>query len=246
MMNSTFDALLDLPLEDMKSAWLEAWYLSSIVIVITIVLELLSLETVKACYAKDKALYKQAIVANLLNHYVYGPPIYAFSVIACITEYEDPHNYWRIAQQTALMLFIHAVCYYHVHKTFHSSPDYYKYHKFHHRFNTYVTPISANAVGVVEYIFAYIFPCSVAGLIVRPDATTTKAAIAIISLFNLLIHTPFIEDWSQRYVPEWLVSTHDHYEHHRKLNVHYAAPTFNLDYMVEKMNALGGGKENPR
>ena len=52
------------------------------------------------------------------------------------------------------------------------------------------------------------------------------------SFTNLLIHTPWLEEASAKYLPPWLVSTAGHIEHHRKLSMNYAAPTLNVDHWV--------------
>merc|ERR1712046_204679 len=51
-----------------------------------------------------------------------------------------------------------------------------------------------------------------------------------ISLTNILIHTPILHDFSDKYCPDWIVSTCSHGEHHRVLHGHYAAPTLNVDF----------------
>lgn len=237
------NALFGFALDDIKKEFLVGLEMTCVTIGVTLVLELLSLETAKACYAKDKQLYLQGVAINFVNHFIYGIPVYIVSALVCIRKYDDSHSYGVIAFQTLAVLLIQSISYYEVHKTFHSTPGFYKYHKFHHRFNTHVSPISANAVGFVEYVFAYILPFAVAGFIVRPYADATRLSIYIVSMFNLVIHTPVIEAWSERNMPDWWVSTHDHMEHHRKLNVHYAAPTVNLDWAVEKLNASGKGHE---
>jgi len=58
--------------------------------------------------------------------------------------------------------------------------------------------------------------------------------VCIVSLNNLLIHTPSLEDLSQSMVPWFAVSTTDHLEHHRRLTKNYAAPTLNIDAMLRK------------
>ena len=235
--------LFEISSDDIKKEFLLGLEMACVTIAVTLVLELFSLATAKACYAKDKHLYLQGVAMNFVNHFLYGIPVYIVSALVCIRKYDDAYSNRIAVLQILANLSIHSICYYEVHKTFHSCPGYYKYHKFHHRFNTHVTPVSANAVGIGEYIFAYILPFAVAGLIVRPYANATRISIYIISMFNLILHTPTIEAWSERNMPQWWVSTHDHMEHHRKLNVHYAAPTLNLDWAVEALSAVGNEHE---
>lgn len=231
--------------DDVQREFLVGLEIAIVTVAATAVLELFSWETAKAAYAKDKKLYLQGVAVNFVNHFVYGIPIYMISALFFIRKYDEAHNYGLVAAQVVAALLIHSIFYYHVHKTFHSCPGYYRYHKFHHRFNTHVTPISANAVGFVEYIFAYIIPFSVAGAVVRPYADGTRISIYLVSTANIFIHTPVIEAWSERNIPSFWVGVHDHMEHHRKLNIHYAAPTVNLDWAVEKIRAIGAkSKDN--
>ena len=58
-----------------------------------------------------------------------------------------------------------------------------------------------------------------------------QGSIAIVSLTNLLIHTPGLERVSA-HVPWWAVSTADHIEHHRKLTKFYGAPTLSVDRLL--------------
>ena len=217
---------------NVETAFLHGLEVSTVTLAVTVLLEFLSRETALALYKKDRELYLQAVALNFLNHWAYGIPVYMVSELFFIRRNEESYSSTLLAFQVIGVLLIHSVCYYHAHKTFHSSPGYYKYHKFHHRFNTYVSPVTANAVGFVEYLFAYILPFAVAGAVVRPYYQSIRVAIYIVSMTNLSIHTPKIEAWSEKHIPAFWVSTHDHLEHHRKLCVHYAAPTFNLDWAV--------------
>ena len=56
-----------------------------------------------------------------------------------------------------------------------------------------------------------------------------------VTLTNLLIHTPWFELLAEKHVPTWLVSTADHFAHHRTLKMNYAAPTFNVDTLVRSI-----------
>lgn len=231
-----FDNLFDAT--DVHNAFWTGAELATVTLVVTIVLELLSIETAKAAYHKDKRLYLTAVGLNFWNHYVYGIPVYMTTALLFLKKNSPQVSFWLIGVQVACILVVHSLCYYEAHRTFHSCPGYYKYHKFHHRFNTFVPPMSANAVGLVEYLVAYVLPFAVACGVVRPYEISIRLGIYIVSMTNLSIHTPKIEAWSERNMPAWLVSTHDHLEHHRKLNVHYAAPTVNIDWIVAKLSTF--------
>ncbi len=208
---------------------LSFWTLS-----ITVVLEVWSLDTVKKVLQQKGAgpkLYAAAIFANLRNHFVFGVPIYVIAV----ENFCRPEQSLGIGDEiacVATILFVQSFCFYIAHRLFHTYPSLYRHHRFHHRFNVHVPPMAANAVSPVEYVFAYIVPFVVAMPFCKPDTTAFRISVAIVSLTNILIHTPKLAELSEKIVPEWLVTTEDHLEHHRKLNTKYAAPTFNIDYLV--------------
>lgn len=208
---------------------------TTVTLVATVLLELVSIDTAIACYKKDKNLYLTALYLNFKNHYLLGIPVYVAAATLFLRKETGPVHPLVIAAQVLGVLLVHSLCYYQAHKTFHSCPGYYKYHRFHHRFNTHVPPVAANAVGLVEYTFAYVLPFAVAAAAVSPYERSMRIAIYTVSMTNLSIHTPKIEAWSERNLPAWIVTTHDHLEHHRKLNIHYAAPTVNIDWAAEKM-----------
>lgn len=136
--------------------------------------------------------------------------------------------------QVIFMIFFHSIQYYMIHKLFHESTTLYQlFHRFHHRFHTYIPPSSANAVTIGEYMIAYILPF-VPPLLLAPiiSSKAMKYSAGIISLMNLFVHCPQIENWSKQYIPSFFVSTENHLNHHRKLNCHYASPTFNIDYIM--------------
>jgi sterol desaturase/sphingolipid hydroxylase (fatty acid hydroxylase superfamily) len=202
--------------------------------VITVALELWSLDTVKKLLKQNGAgthLYAAAISTNLRNHFIFGWPIYTFAATLFCHKDEELNIYDRVVSVSTI-LFGHSLIFYVVHRAFHTHPKLYRHHRFHHRFNVNVTPMAASAVSPVEYIFAYIIPFTVSLPFVKPDTLSIRLSVAIVSLTNILIHTPKLSEVSSGYIPEWLVSTEDHLEHHRKLNTKYAAPTLNIDYFV--------------
>ena len=82
--------------------------------------------------------------------------------------------------------------YHYAHSQMHR-PQMYWAHKFHHAFAKHVTPSSANAVSVVEYAYAYMLPFVVGCAVCAPDERALLTAVAVISVNNLLIHTPALE-----------------------------------------------------
>lgn len=202
---------------------------------LTILLEIWSIETVKRVMEQKGAgprLYVTAVFSNLRNHIFFGAPIYVLATeMFCRRTAESLGIRARIVC-IATILLVQSLCFYAIHRLFHTYPSLYMHHKFHHRFNVHVTPIAANAVSPVEYIFAYILPFVVAMPFVEADSLSIRFSVSIVSFTNILIHTPKLEELWDKMLPEWIVSTHDHLEHHRKLNMKYAAPTFNIDYFV--------------
>jgi len=60
-----------------------------------------------------------------------------------------------------------------------------------------------------------------------------QIATAMLSLCNLLVHTPPIEEFVPFQAPSWWVSTSNHQDHHRKsMKSHYSSPTFNIETLL--------------
>ena len=51
-------------------------------------------------------------------------------------------------------------------------------HRFHHRWNKYVVPVTANAVSLAEYVIAYMLPF-IAGAALVADVTLDDAAATL-------------------------------------------------------------------
>ena len=93
--------------------------------------------------------------------------------------------------------------------------------------------VAASAVTQTEYLFAYLIPFIVAGVILHPMPHGSIAYSGlIIGHINNLIHTPWMEEVSEKLVPWFGVSTANHFHHHRHLNTHYAAPTISVDRLL--------------
>jgi sterol desaturase/sphingolipid hydroxylase (fatty acid hydroxylase superfamily) len=197
---------------------------------LTAVLELMSFDAVRAVCRKDAGarLYAQGVLMNIVNNGIMGPPLYELVSSRWMSApFSAPG---RLGMVSAILL-AHAIGYYCAHRWMHTRRMYWA-HRFHHRFNTIVVPVTANAVSLAEYAIAYMAPFVVGGALLRPDRFSMFVAVGIISLNNLLIHTPKLHDLSERLVPWWGVSTSDHIEHHRRLTTHYAAPTISIDKLL--------------
>ena len=147
---------------------------------------------------KGKRLYRACITANLVNNLLIGPPTYALA-----TNFFVSHRGYSAARSTASALGLivaHALGYHYAHRQMHE-PSMYWAHKFHHAFAKHVTPSSANAVSVVEYVYAYMLPFVAGCAVCAPDERALLAAVAVVSVNNLLIHTPRLEVINQRFNP---------------------------------------------
>lgn len=215
-------------------------YIMTALMIFTALLELLSFQTARALYQKNAPLYLKAWVFNFVNHFGLAIPLYTFfQVWSTQALPKDDHEVtkllkviWQVVQITSL----HSVIFYQVHKTFHQHPQLYRWHKFHHQFNTHVPPVSATAVSCVEYIIAYLSPF-MSSVVLFPTLSPMafRVAVLVMGSFNVMMHTPPLEAVFESFVPAWMVHTSDHLEHHKRLNCHYAAPTLDMDYVLENV-----------
>lgn len=178
-------------------------------------------------------LYRQALIMNFVNVQILGPVVYYITIVYCchkgLTLLEQVQSVFGI-------LVIEGVLYTLVHKAFHENRNLYWMHSFHHKFNDIILPSTACAVSVFEFSFAYMLPITFGAYIVKADRVSALLAAGIIGGTNLLIHTPFRVKTK---LPEFLVSTSDHFRHHRKVTTDYSAPLFHF----ERMFAAVGDKE---
>lgn len=210
---------------------------------LTVVLELASLDAVRlVCRNKAGArLYAQAVALNLVNNGILGPLAYELVNTHFMS---PPLSMPARAAMVGAILVGHSIGYYLAHRWMHTREMYWA-HKFHHRFNSYVVPVAANAVSIAEYAIAYMFPFIAGSALLRPDRASMFIAVGIISVNNLLIHTPKLGDLSARVLPWWAVSTADHLDHHKRLTTHWAAPTISIDRILARVigNPESYGKE---
>ena len=208
----------------------DGWVMTWATIALTALLELLTIDVIRKVVQRKggAGLYVQGVLCNFLNNAVLGPPLY-----------ELVSNRWMsqpfsAAGRVAMVLAIivgHSIGYYCAHRWMHTRSMYWA-HRFHHRFNVYVVPVTANAVSPAEYAIAYMLPFIVGAQLLRPDRLSMFLGVGVVSLTNLLIHTPWLADASARLVPWLFVSTADHLEHHKRLTSHYGAPTISVDRLL--------------
>ena len=198
---------------------------------ITAALEGASRASVRAIRAtpEGRALYREALRKNLVNNLGVGPATYA--VVARALGRRARARVLASAARALALVLAHAVGYYCAHRAMHT-PRFYWAHRFHHRFHKHIAPSAANAVSVAEYALAYMLPFVVGCALVAPDMRALRAAVAVVSLSNLAIHTPRLEALA---VPRALVSTADHFAHHRRLTTHFAAPTVSIDRALDAL-----------
>jgi sterol desaturase/sphingolipid hydroxylase (fatty acid hydroxylase superfamily) len=238
-----FDSSEDMAMRVAQAYW-SGLELGAATLLFTVVMELLSWQTVHKLCTEQKGgrrLYIWAVLANLFNHLVLGAPTYTLAVILfCrhVFEYRTRMDWCTSIVRGVCVLLSHNTIYYLVHHFFHTAgPYWYRFHKPHHKFHNFVPPMSANAVSLVEYMLAYVLPFAVGAAIFHPSSAELYWSVAYVSFCNILVHTPWLEALSRKVEPMW-VSTRGHLEHHRRLTVHYAAPTVNLDWYVDQWAKL--------
>merc|ERR1719181_1889183 len=89
----------------------------------------------------------------------------------------------RVAMTGGILLG-HAIGYYCAHRWMHTRRMYWA-HRFHHKFNTVVVPVTANAVSLAEYAIAYMLPFIAGAWMLRPDRCSMFISVGIISINNL-------------------------------------------------------------
>jgi len=167
-----------------------------------------------------------AIFASGQNLLFVSPLVYSI-----IDTFLLKHEFIISSLEISKLLLLQNIGYYLMHRYMHLNKEWYKFHSFHHQFDKCLFPTTANAVSIHEFLLAYILPIAIGAFFFEPDEINFDIAIAIISLFNLLIHTNELHD------AQWLscfVSPAKHIEHHLHRNIHFAAPLLDIDQIVEK------------
>lgn len=166
----------------------------------------------------EAARVVECMSLSLLNLLVAGPLVHAFAV------------QWTVRRGLARRLFdalavvtIHSGAYALVHRCMHRVACLRGIHDEHHKFKEVVMPSAANAVSTKEFLLAYMLPFGLAAYALRPDPSAFTTGIAVVSVFNLLVHSPHLRDarW-----PAGFVRPSEHLQHHARRTRHYAAPTW--------------------
>ena len=202
--------------------YLNGLILGLINLILALFFDLINIKVVQLIQIK---LYIKAIIYNTINLILISPIVYSY-----ILTYYSQTDIFGIKYEiinTILIVFFQGIFYHIVHKLMHTR-WLYKIHKFHHKFNKYVIPMSANAVSIYEFLFAYLLPIIIPIYFLHPSHLSINIAIFVISLGNILIHSPIFLNISQ-YVPDMFVSTEKHIDHHKHKDKHFSAPIINFD-----------------
>ena len=215
----------------------------SLAVFLTALFELTCLDQVTKMRStvQGRALYASSLRANLLNNLVLGPITYYLSVrYVC----RSPNETMTLQEQIVAacgMVLIEGISYYLIHKAFHEVKGLYWMHKYHHSFNEIVLPSSANAVSVWEYTIAYMLPLAWGAALAGADEVAAFSGLAVIAVSNLLIHTPWLEQYEYPGSCWIFCSTSDHLSHHGKTLGNYGAPVFHMDRIMERcLSSLEG------
>jgi len=201
---------------------------------LTVVCELIAFSSVLGMLRTKPALYARAWTSSLFNNLIVGPCVaYVAFGYLCGPDLER----WARFRAALGVLAIHSVGYYAAHRLMHTKAMYWA-HSFHHQYNTYVVPTAASAVSFTEYFLAYMLPFIVGCLVCRPDKHALYCTASLISLANILIHTPPLEDLAAMVIPPMFVGTDRHIDHHRKLTKNYGASVVNTDWFVAQSPML--------
>lgn len=206
---------------------------SSLIILLTVILESFCPEEIEKLLHKKggKELYRQAIVANLVNVSFFGTLAYFVTVVYFC--HPGPLTLTEQIRGACGVVIIEGLLFYLVHKAFHEVKGLYWAHSFHHRFNEVILPSSASAVSVTEFVVAYMMPIIFACAVVPNDRASAVLGSAIIGITNLLIHSPFMVGTKYHWA---FVTPDDHFRHHRLLKTTYGAPVLSFDRVFNMSN----------
>jgi len=187
-----------------------------------------------------KELYNAGILSTIFNHLSYGPITYYLATTICIDD-DQRRSLCQQIYSIVAFLFIQSslftVCHYLMHTRY-----LYRFHRFHHKYNTIVLPSSGSAVSSIEFLLAYMLPIVLATKLASCDKISAVIAVTIVIILNLTLHTPALEKPFARYMPWIFVSTSDHLTHHSLLTCHYSAPIFNFDLAYETFRRVTSSK----
>lgn len=159
-----------------------------------------------------RRLYLKALASNFLHYAVIAP--LGLGVCRAYIIWAD--NFYPSYIAVPGVLVLQGIMFSAVHEWFHV-PSNYWIHKYHHTFNaqTFVRPICANAVTVLEFAIAYLLPVLLGILIFRPSPDAMYRIVTCISAANLVIHTPAsLIPMHLLSLPDCMNSNKKHFHHH--------------------------------
>lgn len=201
---------------------------SSICLISHVADNTLGKSSVEKLSVTNSDLYKDSWQAVNTNMKIIAPIVYTGIDLNFMDHTINPFTIQP--NKIAVLLLVHNLMYYYIHKMSHKNQNLYKYHKFHHRFDKLLIPSSGNAVSIPEFVFAYLLPFIIGAKITHPSELSFIISVAIIAGLNLIIHCEELKSTSYW---KYLVSPNDHIDHHKKKGTHYAAPLLNLDTLLE-------------
>ena len=160
----------------------------------------------------------EAWTMAIINLLFIGPSIYSF-----LAPYTVPRKLFRKCVDCVSIVGAHSFFYSLIHRGMHKIKALRPIHRFHHNFKETVIPTAANAVSVWEFLLAYMTPFVPSILIFKPDSISLFLSASFISLMNILVHSPSLEN--KTWIPTF-VTPHMHLRHHEFRSSNYSAPTF--------------------
>ena len=173
--------------------------------------------------------YTNAWLHSTVNAVIFGPFVYYI-----VNENLVDNNIHPITENLvniSSLLIVHSCGYWLAHNAMHKKYLWF-IHKFHHTYSKYVTPVVAMAVSPLEYFLAYMLPFIAGSYLIYPSNFELITSASIISICNLMIHCPSIDNISKLY-PKWWVTPEKHLKHHSSSKkCHIAAPTIDIDFIL--------------
>lgn len=179
------------------------------------ILAIIILEIWYSFYKKDKRHTKRTTLNNVLNGlavYVFSKKVLLFYFLFIfslfpINQIEPPHPFFSLLFCLIIMDFMM----YLLHKSKHSIPFLWEFHKYHHS-DKKINTTTTFRVSLVEQLYVYLFLTPI--LLIGFPVTTTLLAFVILSVYQIYAHNTYIG--MPRFLEKVFVSPHLHKIHHDK------------------------------
>ena len=185
--------------------------------------------------------YARAWTMVLFNLLCLGPFVYA----RVQSRVSLPKTLCKTVRDVVALVLVHSGVYTLAHRCMHRIAAVRPIHKAHHVYKEVVVPSVANAVSASEFLFAYMMPFVLGVYAIRPSQDSLVAATVVVSLANLVVHSPHLKSVQLHPI---LVSPSAHLAHHMERSKFYSAPTFNIEYIctqiVKRLSHIGRGVSN--